>query len=158
MKKLLLIFILFSLIGCGKKETVKNTVIISEQEKIINLDINDIYAWVDFMPGGKNMGLLRLSGDFIIKNSPSYDYTKIALNKIIIMQDTVEFYIVKPLSKENPIYNKKNKKNILFSMLEGLEIEEGFSIEKSINIKIVFEQDKQKYVYPIKNIKIEKTY
>ncbi len=158
MKKLLLIVVLFVLTGCGKKEIVQNEVILDGQQKLAELEINKFYAWVDYMPGSKANGLLRLSGDFILKSSVNYDFTKLVLGKINIIQDTTLFYIVKPLLKENPTYTKKNKKNLLLSLMEGLVIEEEFDINKLIDIELIFQQSDQQYRYYIKNIKIEKTY
>jgi len=156
MKIYLFIILIGFFVGCsGGYDINKQS---SDKSVSVDLDVNSIYAWVDYMPGGKFNGNLRLSGDLIIKKSKDYDFTQLNLFKISVYQNEALFYKITPQIMDNINYKKSDRKNIIFSTIERLEIIEGFDLNKNINIELLFKDSEKNYSIIVKNIKIEETY
>lgn len=124
----------------------------------VNLSVSEVYAWVNYMPGDGSNPLFRISGDIVVKKSPDLNLKSLSLSKIVIYQDTFIVFNIKPVIKENEKESNTNKRNMLFNMLKGLELNEKIDIDKKIDVELVFEDGNKIYTHFINNIGVEKTY
>lgn len=147
------IFLIFY--ACSNSRVIKHD---SKGTKNVNLSVNEVYAWVNYMPGENAVPLFRISGDLTVKKSSEYDLKSISLSKIVVYQDTMVVYNIKPVIKENEKESNLNKRNMLFNLLKGLELNESLDIDKKIDVEFVFEYENKYFTYFINNIGIEKTY
>ena len=148
--------------SCSSSEevTVKDkTAEIVEEEIVVpdlKLDVKEIYCWVDLMPGGPNR--FQISGNVFISDSYKYDLKYLKLKAIRIFQENKQLFSIRPKVKldENAITSEGRE--FVFSTIKGLAIHKDYNIDKSVDIKIVFEENDNSFEYDILNQKVEKVY
>ncbi len=141
--------------ACAGNSIIKHD---TKGTKRVNISVNEVYAWVNYMPGENSSPLFRISGDILVKKSSDYDLKSISLSKIVVYQDTLVVYNIKPVINENEKESSLNKRNMLFNTLKGLELIENLDVDKKIDVELVFEENNKLFVHFINNIGIEKTY
>jgi hypothetical protein len=148
--------------GCSSSEevTVKDkTTEIVEEEIIVpdlKLDVKEIYCWVDLMPGGPNR--FQISGNVFVSDSYKYDLKYLKLKAVRIFQDDKQLFSIRPKVKldENAIVEEGRE--FVFSTIKGLSINKDYNIDKSVDIKIIFEENDNLFEYDILKQKVEKVY
>jgi len=156
--QLFVFLIIVFIIGCSQtaqREAVNE----NEYEKIfhqdVNLEIREIYSWVNLMPG--NNPRFHITGDFDLLSSYKYQYESLNLKKVIVNQERQFIYSISPKIKQNEL-ESQNRYSITFSTIKGLLMNEDLNIEKPIDIVLVFDDGDDEYVYFLENIKINKVY
>jgi hypothetical protein len=120
----------------------------------VKLRVNEIYCWVNLMPGIEPR--FHITGDVDVLYDVSYDLEFVKLESIIIYQNS-EVYRISPATNELMI-DKSIEKKIKFSTINGLLLNRDLNIEKRINIDLVFNDGNDELFYRIDNIKINKAY
>ncbi len=154
-KNIYALFLLIVFAGCSGKNVMYQKVSGNDNADI---ELKSLYVWVDKMPGSNRSNNLKLSADLIIEESDNYNFSLLKLNKIIILQDSLLVYNFKPVVKDNPLFNKKGKRNIIISTLEKTDLPEIFDINKEIIVRFIFEYKDKKFINTFNKIKVDVTY
>jgi len=121
----------------------------------LKLDINEVYSWVNLMPGSDPR--FHITGDINLLESIKYDFKFVKLVSIIIYHDNIEIYRIAPVIQEDDAIDAKAK-NIKFSTITGLLVKRDLKLDETINIDLVFNEGSSELIYKLDNIIINKVY
>lgn len=150
----IILVILFGLIACSSEEVTKR----GEQEykeQEVNLIVNEIYSWVNLMPGSE--ARFHITGDLEILESDDYDLNLINLVSVIVYHDSKVIYKISPVVKEDND-GLSNSRKIKFSTIRGLMVNRELDLDKKIHVDLVFDDDGSDLVYKIDNQNIYRAY
>ena len=122
----------------------------------IKVDVNELYCWVDLMPGGPNR--FQISGDVTVSDSYKFDLKFIKLKSIQILQNSKQIFSIRPKVKleDNPI--TKEGKNFVFSTIKGLSLSPIYNIDLPVDVKIIFIENDDEFEFNIFKQSVEKVY
>lgn len=155
-----LIIIAAFFISCSSSEKTIDESEIDEDYRIyyepsINLQVERIYAWVDYMPGGKPR--FHITGDLVIPSTDDYSSTEVELDLIRIHQNGKIVYQIIPTIQELEI-SADGKRKMMFSTLRGLFLEPWFNPDQSIDVELKFSGESGNYEYFAFNVEVDKAY
>lgn len=118
----------------------------------INLNVDNITSWI-----GENLAKKKkfhVSGDVIITDSDKYELGNIELQKVNIYQNGELYYSVFPTVQLKN--NDDSQKEILFSTIQGLDVNPMFNYENSFMVEIIFIESGEEFSYRIENNMVQK--
>lgn len=153
-----IIIIILFLYSCSSEISRKDYEITDLDELLIqdlNLNVNEIYSWVNLMPGSESR--FHITGDIDLLESIKYDIKFVKLVSVIIYHNNIEIYRISPVIQEDDT-EETSSKNIKFSTIKGLLFNRELNIDQNINIDLVFNEGSSELIYKLDNIKINKAY
>lgn len=153
--KYLILIILLLLSSCSSEITRRQEYENKEMDKLLiqdlKLNVNEIYSWVNLMPGSDSR--FHITGDIDLLESIKYDFKFVRLASIIIYQDDIEIYRISPVIREDDSFDTLSK-NIKFSTIRGLLINKDLKTDQMIDIDLVFNEGSSELIYKLDNLKI----
>lgn len=157
---LLVIILLFTF--CAKREVLKDREgNVETDEDItaqIEADIEDIYAWVNLMPGADFKPKFHITGKIVVDESNLYDFKKLRMVQINIYQKGNRVFEIQPEVRESDEETSEDSKYIIFSTVEGESYNDEFNPDNSVDIKILFLDDGKIYSYMIYDIDVDEVH
>ena len=153
---LFVILLFWELSGCSSSlPEIKTVPKISEgiYKNDIRINVNEIYAWVNLMPGAKTR--FHITGSIDLLESSGYNLKNVQIKKINILQSNNVIYQITPKVEEEM---KKNKKVFLFSTMRGLNYTTILDKEKPIEVQLEFSDSASDFKYLISNVKIDEAH
>lgn len=149
------VMMILLLASCSSEKATKDSgyEITSESLYIpdIDLSVKKIYCWANLMPGSPNR--LHLTGDITLKDSFKYDSKFVKLERVNVIQNNSLLYMIKPTVQDGD--ETWEGRNILFSTIKGILLDEMIDLNKSVNIELIFSEGSENYSYIIENVKVE---
>ncbi len=150
----ILLIVLF-LFGCSSSVPQKEigeveTELVYQDE--IMLNVKKVYSWINAMPGA-DKPRFHVTGELEILESNNYDFKKLKIVRITILQNQKMIFMFKPTINEEVQHNKKK---LIFSTVRGLLLNAAFHEKQPIDILIEFTDGSTEFKYSINNIPVEK--
>lgn len=154
------VMISFFVVSCSSSEESTDESEIDEEYKVyyepsINLKVEKIYAWVDYMPGGRPK--FHITGDLAIPSTDDYSSNDVELVLIRIHQKQKIVYQIIPTVQEIERTSDGIRK-IMFSTLSGLFLEPWFNPDELIDVELRFSSESGNYEYIAFNVEVDKAY
>ena len=167
MKKYLPLLSLLSLIfliGCSSsEETVKKEseeipkdINIETYQSSIEVEIVNLYAWVNFMPNADER--FHISGELVIEESVLYDLSNLNLDLIKVYQEELLMFNIRPTVRQNPNWDEDDSINLMFSTFKGLLAFREFKTDKPIAVEFIFKDGNNEFKYLTTDVEVEETY
>lgn len=157
------IIILFSialfslgLVGCSSSlPEIKEVPKISEgiYEDDLRINVKQIYAWVNLMPGAK--ARFHLTGSIELLDDAQYDIENVTIKEINIIQNKNSIYHFTPKIEETLVADKKS---FLFSTIRGLLLTSILDRKKSIDVELLISDSSNEIIYLIPNVEISEVH
>ena len=151
----LTLFIL-GITGCSSSvPEVKRVPKISEgiYKDDLRINVKQIYAWVNLMPGAK--ARFHLTGSIELLDDSAYDLENVTIKEINIVQNKNSIYHFTPKIEETFV---NNKKSFLFSTIRGLLLTSILDRKKSIDIELLISDSSNEIIYLIPNVEISEVH
>ncbi len=118
-------------------------------------------CWLNLMPGAP--GKFFMNGEMKIKNLTEDDINKIEFNRVTVYSNKEVVYTFTPFTEtENGGYNlslkSASEKSFRFGTKRGLKMDERLISNDKIDMSVEMMYDGKKFVYDIKDIKVERAY
>ncbi|MCO6474389.1 MAG: hypothetical protein PHW27_11755 [Melioribacteraceae bacterium] len=154
------VIVSFIAVSCSSSEESTDKSQIDEEYRVyyepsINLQVEKIYAWVDYMPGGKPK--FHITGDLAIPSTDDYSSSDVELVLIRIHQQQKIVYQILPTVQEIDMTSDGVRK-IMFSTLSGLFLEPWFNPDDVIDVELRFSGESGNYEYIAFNVEVDKAY
>lgn len=147
-----IILFVFLLVGCSSSIPETRTVAkISEEiyKNDLRINIKQIYAWVNLMPGAKSR--FHITGSIELLEDTEYDIENVTIKKINIIQNKNTIYQFTPKIEAKI---EQNKKSFLFSTIRGLLLTSILNREKTIDVELLFSDSSSEIMHLIPNVEI----
>lgn len=154
-----LIISLFILYACASSDCSNDNLNKDEltlDEKGINL--KQFFVWINMMPGPDFKPRINITGKIEISELSEYNIEQVNLLFVNIYQNDIQFYSVEPVVRigENP--SGDNKKLLIFSTKDGMDVKNNFEIDSVVDAEFIFEFDGNTFSQFEKNVIIQKAY
>jgi len=150
------ILFLFGLVGCSSSvPEIITTTKISEgiYKDDLRINIKQIYAWINFMPGDK--ARFHITGSVELLDASEYDLDNVTIKEINIIQNKKNIYIFSPKVEEEI---NLNIKSFLFSTVRGLLYTSQLDKEKRIDVELLISDSSSEIIYLVKDVEISEVY
>lgn len=148
--------------GCTQSELPKKSTETKQEEALeeiylsdIKLNVKKIYCWINLMPGAESR--FHITGEFEILKSINYDLNFIKLSEVKIFQEGKILFNVNP-KINSELKDTRDNKLITFSTVQGLLVHPNLSVDKTIDMLLVFKENNDELTYQISELRIEKVY
>ncbi|MCF6269086.1 MAG: hypothetical protein L3J41_05200 [Melioribacteraceae bacterium] len=144
------------IIGCSSSvPEIRTTTKISEgiYKDDIRLNVKQIYAWVNLMPGAK--ARFHVTGSIELLEDSKFDLENVTIKKINIIQNNNTIYQFTPKTEENL---EENKKSILFSSIRGLLYTSILKKENTIDVELLLSDSSNEIIYLIPSVEISEVH
>jgi len=160
-KIILVVLLAVFLFSCtSEKKTMKDGVKETDELTSVELNVkfNEIYSWINLMPGPKAKPRFHITGELEVYESGAYEIDKLNLTQINIYQNSEVVYSIKPEVRQDEKLSNDKMRFLIFSTIRGLLITEKLNTNIPVDAKFIFEYDDNMYSYFVKDVKIEKAY
>lgn len=154
-----LIISLFILCACASSDCTNDKLNKDEltlDEKGINL--KQFFVWINMMPGPDFKPRINITGEIEISESSEYIIEQMNLSFINIYQNDIQFYSIEPVVRigENP--SGDNKKLLIFSTKDGMDVKNNFDINTEVDVEFIFVYDGETFSQFEKDVIIQKAH
>lgn len=119
----------------------------------LRINVKQIYAWVNLMPGAK--ARFHLTGSIELLDDSKYDLENVTIKEINIVQNKNSIYHFTPKIEETFV---DNKKSFLFSTIRGLLLTSILDRNKSIDVELLISDSSNEIIYLIPNVEISEVH
>ncbi len=143
-------------VGCSSTLPEIKTIVKDEEsiyESGLRINVKQIYAWVNLMPGAK--ARFHITGSVELLEDSEYDINNVTIKKIKIIQNNNTIYQFTPKIEET---TELNKKLFLFSTVRGLLLTSALNREKAIEVELLLSDSSSEIVYLIPDVKISEVH
>lgn len=154
-----LIISLFILCACASSDCTNDKLNKDEltlDEKGINL--KQFFVWINMMPGPDFKPRINITGEIEISELSEYIIEQMNLSFINIYQNDIQFYSIEPVVRigENP--SGDNKKLLIFSTKDGMDVKNNFDINTEVDVEFIFVYDGETFSQFEKDVIIQKAH
>ena len=154
-----LIISLFILCACASSDCSNDKLNKDEltlDEKGINL--KQVFVWINMMPGPDFNPRINITGEIEVTESSEYEYEQIALSTINIYQNDLQFYSIEPVIRIGENTSSDNKKLLIFSTKDGMNVKENFDVNTEVDVEFIFKLDDRIFSRYEKKLVIQKAH
>lgn len=115
------------------------------------INVKKAFCWINAMPGTEKPRF-HVSGEVEVLDNSNYDFTKMEIRKITVLQDDKMIFMFTPEVAERI---ENSKKTFTFSTIRGLLLNAALNQKKPVNLMIQFNDGSDDQEYRIENVPIE---
>jgi len=156
------LIVLFISYACASSDCSKESSNKIDKDELtqdeMEIDLKQVFVWINMMPGPDFNPRINITGEIEVTESSEYEFEQIELTTINIYQNDLQFYSIEPVIRigENP--SSDNKKLLIFSTKDGMNVKENFDVNTEVDVEFIFKLDDRTFSRYEKNLVIQKAH